>query len=299
MYKTVSVFFDYVLAFALSGLVCKLKGERNTSLFVLVYAMVLLWPTHILNSAVWAQCDSIYVSFIVFALCFLYKKSYRSTFILMGLAFSFKLQTVFIFPFLVYYFFSQRKFHISYFLLIILTDYIVCMPGFLFGRSFLEPFQIYFSQAETYPSMWLNFPSFWRVIGNDNYDLLGIVAILFTGLILILGLIFILVKRICLEQRENYLLVSIWTVWTCLIFLPAMHERYGFLLDILFLVLFWVNPKYMFFTVIPMVTSVVTYAHYLLGTGSYLRGLAVLYLVSYIGYTGKMIFDMTQKQRRG
>ena len=154
-------------------------------LFSSVYAAVLLLPVTYLNSSAWAQCDSIYASFVIIALYFLYDKKYILSFFMMGVALAFKLQMVFILPFLIFYYFLEKKYSILYMGLIIVGWYVLSLPGILMRGNWLEPFKIYFAQTDTHKAMWLNFPSFWMLIG-DNYDMLKKVAILVT--ILILGL---------------------------------------------------------------------------------------------------------------
>ena len=58
--KLLSTFFDVLLAFGAMRLTGLFTRSRVKLLFV--YFAVLFWPTVVLNSAVWGQCDSIYVS---------------------------------------------------------------------------------------------------------------------------------------------------------------------------------------------------------------------------------------------
>ena len=58
--KLLSTFFDVLLAFGAMRLTGLFTRSRVKLLFV--YFAVLFWPTVVLNSAVWGQCDSIYVA---------------------------------------------------------------------------------------------------------------------------------------------------------------------------------------------------------------------------------------------
>lgn len=61
MIKVLSIAFDYLLAFAVADFACKIKREkRDSAIFQAVYAIVLLLPPVVLNSAYWGQCDSIF-----------------------------------------------------------------------------------------------------------------------------------------------------------------------------------------------------------------------------------------------
>ena len=97
--KAVSVFFDFVLALSASYLVA-VHVDKDKKVYALIsYALVLFMPQVIANSAAWGQCDSIYVALIIWALFFLYTDKSIFCFILLGISFAFKLQTVFILTF--------------------------------------------------------------------------------------------------------------------------------------------------------------------------------------------------------
>ncbi len=120
MIKVLSMVFDYLLAFAVADFACKIKREKQDSaIFQAVYAIVLLLPPVVLNSAYWGQCDSIFSFFAVLSLIDLYEEKYNRSFIYLGIAFAFKLQTIFIFPFYVCLYFYKKKFSITKFLLAI------------------------------------------------------------------------------------------------------------------------------------------------------------------------------------
>ena len=96
--KNFSVIFDYVLAAGVYAFVKKISEKKALA----AYSITLFLPTVWLNSALWGQCDAIYVSLIIVALYMLYTGRPVRSFILLGVAFAFKLQTVFIIPFYVF-----------------------------------------------------------------------------------------------------------------------------------------------------------------------------------------------------
>lgn len=135
LYKGVSSVFDFLLAGVTALFVCQIKGKRSSNLFVGVYTAVLFVPTVILNSSVWAQCDSIFTTFIIAALYFLLKKQYKCAFAFLGVAFTFKLQTVFVLPFFLYYYFSEKEFSLSNFFDAIVFLYPVYSWNFVWKRD--------------------------------------------------------------------------------------------------------------------------------------------------------------------
>lgn len=293
LYKGLSIIFDYFLAFGTALLVCesvKKKISNLSSVFVMVYATVLFLPTTIMNSSIWAQCDSIYTSFVVFSLLFLLRKKYKIAFAFLGLAFSFKLQAVFILPFFLFYYFSEKKFSFLNFFITVSFFYIPSIPGFLYGRSLLDPIKIYLNQSNCYRWMWLSFPSFWSFAG-ENYEVLSKIAIIFTIFILGCGLLYVLSAKVDLCDPHIFLKIGIWSVWTCLLFLPAMHDRYGYILEIMLLALVFVDRKYFYAIAIAETTSIITYGHFLFQSSINIQILAVFYFAAYLLYSSMIVSD--------
>ena len=135
-YKLLSVIFDYVLAISCGLLVLQFTRNNRKMIFSIIYGVIILFPTVFLNSSFWGQCDSIYASFIILSVLSLIKGRYNRSFILLGIAFSFKLQTIFIIPLFGFHYFSNKSFSIiKMALTIVITMYTLSLPGLLMGRS--------------------------------------------------------------------------------------------------------------------------------------------------------------------
>lgn len=255
--KLLSLLFDYIGAAGGAFLVWTLLADSpsvplsSRRFYVGATAIALLFcPTVLLNAAVWAQCDFMYVSCLLFCLAFFWRERYFSAFIWYGLAFSFKLQAVFLLPVLFLLYIHRKNFSVLYFLLIpgtllatgfpvILARWTVVGPAAL-----LEPFQVYFSQTGTYRILTLNMPNVYSFLSGmeyqinihiaDIYNYCRLAGILFTLALLGGAVLFFLVKNWDLDAK-GYLLFSIFSVYTCIMFLPSMHERYGFCATILLL----------------------------------------------------------------
>ena len=284
MYKGLSMVFDIVLAAAVGWMVWRLGQRRSKPAAVLAYAAVFLLPATILNSGFWAQCDSIYTSFIVVALVCLFFDRPLSAFVLLGVGFAFKLQSIFILPFFVIYYLLRRKCSVLHFLIIPAVMMASAVPGYLAGRPLWEPFDIYLNQTETYSWMNANFPNVWCLFGSD-YALLQKLAIWLTIAALGMGLFFLLHLRTRLETALEFLAVAAWSVWTCLMFLPSMHERYGYLLDILLLVLMFLQHDMWKFPAITITASTMTYKIYMISELINMAALAVVCLAAYFYFT--------------
>ena len=136
--KMVSIFFDYVLALG----VCKIVGiiikdnKNKKNVLLIIYGIVLMLPTVMLNSACWGQADSIYTAFTIWSIAFLMKEKYVKSFILLGVAFAFKLQMIFILPLYILIYISKRKFSIIHFFTISVMNFIMCIPAMIARKTY-------------------------------------------------------------------------------------------------------------------------------------------------------------------
>ncbi|MEW5941631.1 MAG: hypothetical protein AB1750_18345, partial [Chloroflexota bacterium] len=96
-------------------------------------ATFFLLPTIILDGAWWGQCDSIFTSFALGSFYFALRERPRAALILFGLAFAFKLQAVFLAPFLLFLL-LKRRIRWADGLLVPLVYVILILPAVIAGR---------------------------------------------------------------------------------------------------------------------------------------------------------------------
>lgn len=266
-YKVLSIVFDLVLAGSAAMLVYSFDKNKSYFKAVFTYALVFCSMTVVLNSAFWAQCDSIYVSFILLSIFFLKKDKNIASFVMLGIAFAFKLQAVFILPVYLFYYVCTRKTSILHFLIIPAVDIIMCLPAIILGRNPLDIITIYADQTDYGKLIHMNCPNIYAFMcdGNDmnNYFLLKTMSIILTLTILGAALCMLIYKRTDLSDTNNFLLASIWTVFTCIMFLSSMHERYGYLLDILTIIYAVVTVKRVWLPIVCNLVSLRGYCFYL------------------------------------
>ena len=229
-YKLTSCIFDFLLAIEVGLIV--IQFTQHFTLAALGYALTLLIPSVIIDSAFWAQCDSIFSFFVLASLRRLFKGDTAFAMLLYGAAIAFKLQAVFILPFFLLYYLTQRKFSILYFLLVVVGFYVLCLPGIIAGRSILDPIAIYTTQTGLYDRMTLAAPTVWMIFTSAPYAAFKNFAILLTIGVLLVGYV-VFYQRRATASRADLMLVAAWTVWTCFVFLPAMHERYFYIAGVL------------------------------------------------------------------
>ena len=115
LYKMLSVVFDFFLAYIVYA-ICKDLSSRSADRILppALLGVILVVPTVVINSAFWGQCDSMYSFFCLLTLYCLFKERYVWAFTGLGLAFACKLQTVFILPFVFFYYFKSKGFSLLY-----------------------------------------------------------------------------------------------------------------------------------------------------------------------------------------
>ena len=161
--KWVTVCFDFLLALVMMRASGHLAG-RGTA--VPVFLIVLSLPTVLLDGACWAQCDPVYITFVVLSLYALTTDRPYLSAISLSVAFAFKLQTIFFFPVVLLGLIHRRykaRDAASFFLAYLVT----MLPALLAGRPFMDALSVYANQSVgqyydrlTYnaPNLYLFFP---------------------------------------------------------------------------------------------------------------------------------------------
>lgn len=286
-YKTLSIIFDYLLAFTAADCISAWKNtKRFEAAFNCIYAFVLCLPTVFINSSVWGQCDAMYTFLILLSVKFLYRQRYLKAFIFFGIALSLKLQTIFFIPFFYAVYLYRKNFTIAHLFLPFFVLWLSGIPGYLAGRKLTETFEIYISQTVEYPRMWLNFPSFWMLVGNV-FGIMAKPAIIIVIILCGAGFYFILEDRKKLDTPYTFLNTAVWFLWTILLFLPSMHERYAYPLDILLLMICFFDKNLIIFSAGSIIISTITTSDFLFASGKAIqsRAFPISYLLLYIGFT--------------
>ncbi len=279
--KIVSIVFEYLTAFFIGKILYDKTGKSYLKLAA--FAFYPLLPTVLINSSYWAQCDSIYTAFIIGSLYFFFKNKKWFCGLFLGLAFSFKFQTVIILPFY-FVLLLRNKIQWYYFLLIPIVYFLSIIPAWIVGRPLDQLLSIYLMQSVTYESLTLNFPNIYVWINNDNfyeqpnvynlpilklpmlssdyYPLLKNAGLIFTALFcLVIGVV--LKNKKYVFTPEAMLKLAFLSSILIPFVLPGMHERYMFLGDALALIYFFLFMKRLY---IPIGVWSVSLASYLLCT---------------------------------
>lgn len=233
--KLLSVLFDVLLAWACMKLLGLYTGSRAKLLGV--FLAVLFLPTVVINGAYWAQCDSIYAFFGIYALYLGLRGRGCASMVSLAACLAFKLQAVFIIP--VFFILLLAKKLRWRQLLVFPAAYIVFMlPALLAGRPFVETMTLYFAQAGTVgDAMNYNAPSLTSMFqwsGNtENWSTLLIAA---AFALVLASYAVAAVKRRELDDTV-FLGFALLLAMGIPYLLPHMHDRYFFISGVLALVL--------------------------------------------------------------
>lgn len=239
--KLMSIFFDVVLAWAAMQLVgCFVRSPARR---LISFFLVLFWPTVVLNGALWAQCDSIYVAFAVLSVWLALSERPILAMASIAAAFSFKLQAVFVMPVFLLLFLTRRV-KLWHFLIFPPVCIVLVLPAVLAGRPLWESLTISLTQTGSIgDGLNYNSPSVFALFSNvQNPELAGRLGVLAAALVIALLALLIWKRRDACSGRALLLAAALLAV-AIPFFLPHMHERYFFAADILTLALALVEPQ--------------------------------------------------------
>lgn len=234
LYKLFSILWDVLLAWGCMRLVGSLIRERQGSAAPLIaFAAALLLPTVVLNGAYWGQCDVIYGALCIHAAALVLEGRNKTSVALMGLAFTFKLQTVFVLPLWgVLWLAGRVKFRELW--VFPLTYLGVILPALLMGKPLGDILGIYVTQLGEYPRLTLNAPSIYQFIPYGlelDQALASRLGIAAAGA-LVLALLALGLRLRDRLDRETGMIIAVILCVGVPFFLPHMHERYFFLADV-------------------------------------------------------------------
>lgn len=163
--KIIPSLFDLLSAFSIYK-IARLKFKSDMS-FLLAAGFSTL-PTVMLNSSGWGQVDSMYGSLLLLCLYLLITERPFPALAVYGLAFSFKLQAIFLLPFLGILF-LRKKIHWYHFLVLPAVYVLTMLPAFLAGRSWQSIIQVYTGQATQYENLARYAPNLYFLIPIDYF----------------------------------------------------------------------------------------------------------------------------------
>ncbi len=296
-FKGICCMLEIAGACVIAGIVLECTKSRRKAVFS--YGVFLFLPTVILNAAVWSQCDIIYTLLILCSVYFLIKDKPFTGMWFYGAAFAVKLQTLFIFPFLVILW-LQKKVQLKHFVTIPVMYLLGILPAYLAGRPFSELLGIYaFQGGKDRWSLSIKFPNIYQIIGN-NYFLDEYVG---AGMYLILGILMITLFWMAYQKadvtKEYLILMVVYFGMLTTYFLPHMHERYLYLTDAFLLIYVLIRVKRFPLFLGASFVAVIGYAQYLTKKEPYLPyGVLALVQLGILVVIGLDLYHYPHKDAR-
>lgn len=256
--KALSCAGDVAAAYFVFRMVDRKYGEFWGEM---AYAITLFLPTVILNSAVWAQCDSIYTAALLACVLYLMEGREVRAVTAFSIAFALKLQAVFLAPFLLLLL-LKGKIRARCLLIPPLVYLVSIIPAALLGRNFGDLLTVYFRQAEEYRELTMNLPNLFSWFPSYASDSTGAAAVLAAGALVLFTFAYLCTKKF---QMTDEMLISLALFYTMLLpyFLPYMHERYWYPADLLSLVFAFYFPEKFYVPVITVMSSLFAYSRFL------------------------------------
>ncbi|MDD5852491.1 MAG: hypothetical protein PUD03_00075 [Lachnospiraceae bacterium] len=261
--KMVSIFFDFVAAIAVGFIVYEMTDKKQSG--YMAYAVMLFVPTIVANGAMWAQCDIIFTSFVMLSLLFMLKDKPRASLIFYGIAFAFKLQTLFIAPLYVLLW-VKKKMKIQHFLWLPIMYFIGIIPSWIAGKNLWELLTVYLFQANGEMDIYKlshKFPNVYQIIGTDSFLREYADAGIYFTLAVLMVLMYYIARKNFTFTKDLIIRMGMFFVMVVVFFLPHMHERYGILADVLSVIVAFSNPRKFYVPLIAIGCSFAGYTMYL------------------------------------
>ncbi|MBQ6570023.1 MAG: hypothetical protein IJL87_07185 [Clostridia bacterium] len=292
MIKIISILFDVVLAYY----VMKLASLKTSSLNAqtAVFVLTLFIPTFFINSAYWAQCDGIYAAFAAAFIYYALSGKGSLAVIFSALAFSFKLQTIFILPIMLI-FLLIKKVNLRQLIYFPVTFVALLLPAIFAGKPVKDTVSIYINQTEAYRRLSLKAPSVFQFfyhydVADDRtvtesclvqFDMFNTVGIMLAGAAVLVLLYFLWTYRA--RINNEIIIVSSFLLTIGIPYLlPRMHERYFYLAEVFALAVFAFDRRCWYVPFVTTFVSFCAYSSFIFADTDilpYFRVLSLLYLI--------------------
>lgn len=250
---------DYVAAWLASRIVAHVHPATPRP--AMAFFAVVLAPTVVLNSAAWGQSDSLYTAALLGTLALVLRDRPALAMVSFGVGIAFKLQAVFLLPF-VFALLLRGRVRVRHLCLIPVPYAIAIVPAWLAGRSLRDLLLIFYRQASwdtalavDAPNPYLWMPDQWATVVLPLG--IGVAAALALGFAWV-------ASRLDLDD-DALVLIALGSVTLLPFALPHMHERYFYPADVFSIVLAFVTPQLWWVPLAAGGTSLLAYSRYLLG----------------------------------
>ena len=288
--KLLSFVFDIVTAVVAYYLVRRLtpgstpRSRRSVAQLVAPFC-ILAGPTVLVNGAVWGQSDIVYTCFLLLSTFSVIVGSGAFAVLFFGFAFAFKLQAIFLAPFIAAMVLRKRIRWLH--LLLLPVGWLAALvPPMLNGAKAWEFLSLTSSQGESFPTLAINVGNPWiiadRIHLNVHFGTL--VGIALTALLMLALTIW--GAQPAFRGARNTLAFATLSLLSVAYVMPKMHDRYFFPAEIFLCILSCVDLAFVLPAALVLTASLICYGNYFLYhvrysvlAGALLANTAALWLV--------------------
>lgn len=257
--KVLAFIFEALTAYYVFKII-RIKYSYEYALYAALF--FLLIPTVILNGARWAQSDIIYTGFIIMALYYLLTERIVYTILFFGIAYAFKQQAVFVFPFLLLWVLTKRV-PLHYLLLFPMPFLLSLIPSILAGKDPGSALLVYINQDYEFVNrLSINAATFYNffTIDDNNFYFFKVGGVLFTGILVLLSM-FVIYKRKILNKENAIKIILLFSIFVPF-FLPRMHERYFMIAECLSVLYVFYYREQFYLPLLIIFPTTITYLNY-------------------------------------
>ena len=254
--KAVSIVFEFPMAFFVGKCVA-LRYPHSKTVPIAAGLSTLFLPAVVANGALLGQADAMYTAFLAACLHFLLAKRPGPAFAAFGLAFSVKLQAVFLVP-LFWWISRKEKLDWRFAALVPLVYFATLLPAWLLGRPFTELALFYVGRLDFWRTLSAGAPNpyAWisnELFSNEGYALWPLFVLFLFAAFAAVG---IAVRRSRATLDPDLLVtLAVFSVFSTPYLLPSMHERYFYPAAVLSVVLAFYRPR---LVALPLVLGLVS-----------------------------------------
>lgn len=261
--KLIAYGFDLFLAAGVAALVFRMRG----SVIVAAIAGVgtLFVPEVFINSGIWGQVDSTFTAFLVWAMFFLVGRQDVPAWVFFALAFAFKLQAVFLLPWMAVAFIVQKHRWRAVALAIVAFG-VTYIPALVAGRTVESLARIYLNQSKSQTLLAPGVTNMYQWVPQRFEETVGSAGLLFgLGIVALLSVVYL--RRAALLSRPELWLLQVATAYAVVVpfILPHMHDRYFYTGGVLAVVCVLLDRRYLVPALLLQLTAFCAYSPFMFG----------------------------------
>lgn len=263
--KVVSFCFDIFaagVAYILAGRLTRGENRNGPSTAQLVAPFTILaGPTIILNGAVWGQCDIVFTTFLLLSVWAVIADMGALATLFFGFALAFKLQAVFLAPFILAMLLA-RRIRWQHLLLVPVGWVVALIPPILNGAHVLDYLLQPGSQAGAFPLLAIDVGNPWGLVQMAGVsERVGLPI----GLAIALALVVVLGRwgsRSAFRSAVNTLALAAFSLQAIPYFTPKMGNRYFFPAEVFLCVLSCIDLAFALPAALVILASLLAYGEY-------------------------------------